>query len=253
MSPLWKSELVIRLGREQSTAQVLGAWRRQVTARASARAPLAEAVPALLQALRDQGLAEPPKHVRLLVPDEHAYLALLPADTTWQRARERGADHFAAALGRQDLEVQVVALPGGQWWLAAAIETRDLTAWRQQLGSAGLVLHQVGLALLDDLAAIAQRVADHGVVAVLREEGVTLLRVAHGAPVELAWERCDPHAQSCIEQRLLAFQGAGEARKTDRLLMLCQSQAQHDDWLRLAAAHRWTLLSPRNPTDAVPA
>ena len=252
MSPLWKSELVIRLGREHATAQLRSAWRRRVTARASASGRLAEAVPALLQALRDQGLTEPPKHVRLLVPDEHAYLALLPADTAWRRARQRGLDHFAAALGRQDLEVQVIALRGGRCWLAAAIETGELAAWRQRLGEAGLVLGHVGLALLDDLAAIAHRVADDGVVAVLREEGVTLMRLAQGAPVELAWERCDPHAQSCIEQRLLAFQGAGEARKADRLLMLCQSQAQHDDWLRLAAAHRWTLLSPRNPTDTVP-
>lgn len=253
MSPLWKSELVIRLGREHATAQVRTAWRRQATARATAPGRLAEAVPALLQALRDQGVAELPTHVRLLVPDEHTYLALLPADTAWRRARQRGMDHFAAALGRQDLEVQVIALRGGHWWLAAAIETAELAAWRHQLGQAGLVLGHVGLALLDDLAAIAHRVADDGVVAVLREEGVTLLRVAQGAPVELAWERCDPHAQSCIEQRLLAFQGAGEARQTDRLLMLCQSQAQHDDWLRLATAHRWTLLSPRNPSDAVPA
>ena len=253
MSPLWKSELVIRLGREHATVQVRTAWRRQVTARASAAGRVAEALPALLQALRDQGLAELPKHVRLLVPDEHAYLALLPANTAWRQARQRGLDHFAATLGRQDLEVQVIALPGGRWWLAAAIEAADLAAWRQQLGEAGLVLGHVGLALLDDLAAIAHRVADDGVVAVLREEGMTLLRLAQGAPVELAWERCDPHAQSCIEQRLLAFQGAGEARNADRLLMLCQSQAQHDDWLRLAAAHRWTILSPRNPTDAVPA
>ena len=253
MSPLWKSELVIRLGREHATVQVRTAWRRQVTARTSAPGRLAEAIPALLQALRNEGVTELPKHVRLLVPDEHTYLTLLPADTAWRQARQRGMDHFAAALGRQDLEVQMIALHGGRWWLAAAIETADLAAWRHQLGEAGLVLGHVGLALLDDLAAIAHRVADNGVVAVLREEGVTLLRMAQGAPVELAWERCDPHAQSCIEQRLLAFQGAGEARNADRLLMLCQSQAQHDDWLRLAAAHRWTILSPRNPTDAVPA
>jgi hypothetical protein len=253
VSPLWKSELVIRLGRAHATALLRTAWHRQVAARASAPGRLAEAIPALLQALREQGVAELPKHVRLLVPDEHTYLALLPADTAWRRARQRGLDHFAAALGRHDLEVQVIALRGGHWWLAAAIETAELAAWRRQLDAAGLVLGHVGLALLDDLAAIAHRVADNGVVAMLREEGVTLVRMAQGAPVELAWERCDPHAQSCIEQRLLAFQGAGEAHQLDRLLMLCQSQAQHDDWLRLAAAHRWTLLSPRNPAEVVTA
>ena len=39
--------------------------------------------------------------------------------------------------------------------------------------------------------------------ALLRDEGMTLVRVADGVPGELGWERCDLQAQRAVEQRLL--------------------------------------------------
>jgi hypothetical protein len=248
VSPLWKSELLVRIGRTECKVQVLSAWRREVQAEFVAPGKGADAVSAALAGLRSQGLASLPRSASLLVPDEHAYFTLMPATPAWNTARQAATDHFAGMLGRQDLVVQVAALHGGQWWLAAAIEATDLALWTESLTANGVTLARVELALLHDLRAIARHVDERAVVALMREEGVTLLRVHEGTPVELSWERCDPHSHHCIEQRLLAFSKAGETdTKPDPLILLCRSAAQHDEWQRLAKAHRWTLLTPKEP------
>jgi hypothetical protein len=247
VSPLWKSELLVRPGRTECKVQVRSAWRREVLAEFTAMGQGAEAVSAALAGLRSQGLASLPRRASLLVPDEHAYFTLMPASPAWDTARQAASDHFTGMLGRQDLVVQVAALHGGQWWLAAAIEAADLALWTEALAANGVALSRVALALLHDLRAIAPHVDDRAVVALMREEGVTLLRVHEGTPVELSWERCDPHSHHCIEQRLLAFSNTGENEKREPLILLCRSAAQHDEWQRLAKAHRWTLLTPKAP------
>jgi hypothetical protein len=248
VSPLWKSELLLRPGRSECKLQLRSAWRREVLAEFSAPGKGAEALSAALAGLRAQGHAQLPRHAGLLVPDEHAYFSLLPATPAWNTARQEATDHFTGLLGRQDLVVQVAALPGGQWWLAAAIEAADLAQWTESLAAHDVSLARVELALLHDLRAIARHVDDCAVVALMREEGVTLLRVHEGTPVALSWERCDPHSQHCIEQRLLAFASADEGTHPHApLILLCRSAAQHDEWQRLAKAHRWTLLTPKAP------
>jgi len=238
----WKSELRLRLGREGCTAQVLAPWSRRLLAEARAEGRAPGSIAAALQALRAQGQDPLPRHARLLVPDEHAYLSLRPAQSHWQQARQDAGAHFAQALGRQDLMVQVTALPSGAAWLAAALEPGDLQAWRRPLEDAGIDLAHVQLTLLDDLRHVARHVGDSAIVALLREEGMTLVRVAAGTPVELSWERCDPHSLRCIEQRLLAFQNTGADTKPDPLWMLCRCEAQREAWQQLARAHRWTLM-----------
>jgi hypothetical protein len=252
VSPLWKSELLVRLGRSECRLQLRSAWRRELLAEAGAPGRGADATGAALAALCAQGHRRLPRRARLLVPDEHTYFDLLPARPEWQQARQAAADHFAGLLGRQDLVTQVIALPGGQWWLAAAVESGELADWQRSLEAGGVIVASVEPALLHDLRAIAPHVGDDSVVALLRDDGVMLVRVRQGAPVALSWERCDPHSQHCIEQRLLAFLHHGESDPAEPLTLLCRSAAQHDAWQRLAKAHRWTVLTPKEAPKEAP-
>lgn len=252
MSLPWKSELQLRLGRDGCAAEVRAPWSRRVLAQAQAPGRAPASIAAALQALRALGHETLPRQARLLVPDEHAYLSLRPPLGRWQQAHQDALAHFAQVLGRQDLLVQVSAIAGGAAWLAAAIDPADLKAWQAPLAEAGIALAHVQLALLDDLHHIAAQVGERAIVALLREEGMTLVRVADGAPIDLCWERCDPHSLRCIEQRLLAFQNTGSDAKPDPLLMLCRSQAQREAWHQLARAHRWTLLLRDAPPSAQP-
>jgi hypothetical protein len=251
----WKSELSIRLGRSSCGVALRAPWSRRVLAQAHAEGAVAQALPAALAALRAQGHDALPAQARLQVPDERVYLSLRPPAATWRAARQEAVAHFAAMLGRQDLLVQVVALPGSAAWLAAALEPADLSDWQRLLAEAGVQLAHVGLALVDDLRHIAAEVADEAIVALMREEGMTLLRIESGVPVALSWERCDPRALRLGEQRLLAFQGTAASGVAPPLWMLCRSQAQREQWQGLAGAHRWTLLLPpaETPASAPPA
>jgi hypothetical protein len=239
---------MVRPGRDGCKVQLRSAWRREVLAEATAPGAGAESVGTALSALLGQGVPRLPRRARLFVPDERAYFTLLPATPAWHTAQARATAHFTNTLGRQDLMVRVSALHGGRWWLAAAIENADVAAWQQALSASGVTLAAIELALLHDLRAISRHVPDRSIVAMLRDEGVTLVRVHRGAPVELVWERCDPHAQQCLEQRMLAFaQHPVDGLRPEPLVLLCRSMAQHDQWQRLAKAHRWTLLTPRAP------
>lgn len=246
MSRPWKSELRIRLGRRGCELQHCAPWSRRVIAQAAADGAPAEALPAVLAAWRTQAGPTASAEARLRVPDELAYLSLRPPAASWPVARQEAVAHFGAALGRQDLVVQVVALPGAAGWLAAAIEPADLQAWQQALADAGIRLAHVELALLDDLRHIAAQVADEAVVALLRDEGLTLLRITEGVPVGLVWERCDPRTLRLAEQRVSAFQGATTptAAAATPVWLRCRTQAEHAQWQALAHERGWTLLPP---------
>lgn len=249
MSRPWKSELCVRLGRGATAVQRLAPWSRRVLDAACAEGAPEQALPAALAALREREPATPlPAQARLRVPDELAYLSLIAGGSGWPAAHQAAATHFAATLGRQDLVVQVVPMPGAAAWLAAAIEPGDLQAWQRMLADAGVRLAHVELQLLDDLRQLAAQVPDEAIVALLRDEGSTLLRIERGTPVELSWERCDPRALRLVEQRLLAFQGAIVSSQPPAVWMLCRSAEQRAHWDHMAQAHGWTLL----PRDAAP-
>ncbi len=253
MSRPWKSELCVRLGRGTTAVQRLAPWSRRVLDEAHGEGAPAQALPAALAALRERAAAPLPAQARLCVPDELAYLSLIAGGSSWHAARQAAANHFAATLGRQDLLVQVVALPGGASWLAAAIEPADLQGWQRALAEAGVRLAHVELQLLDDLRHYAAQVPDEAVVALLREEGSTLLRIERGVPVELSWERCDPRALRLVEQRLMAFQGAIVSSQPPSVWMLCRSAEQRAHWERMAQAHGWTLMLRDTPAPAATA
>jgi len=252
VSQPWKSDLLLRFSRHGCSAQLRAPWSRRTIAQALADGELVSALPALLKALRREGHDPLPQRATLLVPDELAYFALRPASAAWRDAQQDAVEHFALTLGRKDLVVQVAAMPGGGAWLAAAIEPSDLQAWQRLLGEAGLALAHVQLALLDDLRHVAAQVGDAAVVALMRDEGMTLVRVSRGAPVELSWERCDPQALRLVEQRLMAFQGAIQSSEPEPLWMLCRSEMEREQWQRPARGHRWTLLLRGVATQASP-
>lgn len=242
MSRPWKSELCVCLGRGATAVQRLAPWSRRVLDEARIEGAPAQALPAALAALRERAGAPLPVQARLRVPDELAYLSLIAGSGGWNAARQAATSHFAATLGRQDLVVQVAAMPDGALWLAAAIEPADLQAWQRALADAGVRLAHVELQLLDDLRRLVAQVPDEAIVALLREEGATLARIERGGPVELSWERCDPRALRLVEQRLMAFQGGIVSSRPPGVWMLCRSDEQRAHWECMAQAHGWTLL-----------
>ena len=244
MSQPWKSDLLLRFSRHACSAQLRAPWSRRVVAEVSADGAWALALPAVLKELRREGHDPLPQQASLLVPDELVYLALRPARAAWRAAQQDAVEHFALTLGRKDLVVQVAAMPGGDAWLAAAIEPADLQAWQRLLGEAGLVLAHVQLALLDDLRHLAAQVGDSAIVALMRDEGMTLVRVSRGTPVELSWERCDPQAHAphrAAAARLPERHAEQRARAADDVV-------QFRDAARAVAA-----TGARPPLDAVAA
>jgi hypothetical protein len=260
----WKRELQLRLSRSGCIAEVRTPWSRGVRGRAEI-AGGAAAIAGAVQALRSQGNTALPSRARVLVADEQVYLSLLPGKLQWRQAQAAAVDHFVQMLGSRDLLVQTAPLPGGEVWLAGAIEPALVQAWHEALAAEGIALTELQLALIDDMRAIAPEIDQHAIVALLRDEGVTLLHIEGGCPKALRWERCDPNAQHGVEQRLLAFRAAQisahaaahASADPSPVLLLCPSAAVRESWHRIARAHRWTLLlrgaSAEAPISELPA
>lgn len=244
MSLPWKSDLTLRLSRLQCTATLAEPWSRRVVHEVTAQADAPGSVTLALDRLAAACGTALPGRARLLVADEYAYLRLRPALPKWSDALRDARGHFEQILGDADCRVQVAQWPMGSWWLAAAMHGADLESWASAAAVHGVVFDRVEPALLEDLRDLAPRVGDRGVLALLRDEGVALVRISGGVPVELAWERCDPHAPRCIEHRVLAFQKAPASAQPDPLAMVCRDEEQAGIWKPQASAYGWTLVSP---------
>jgi hypothetical protein len=207
------NELRLELRMGSCHAELIGrGWRRQPLAVADGSGTGAAALSAALQALRLTEVADLPDVARLTVADEFAYHALLHGDLSRDAALTQARSRFAAALERDDLRVQVMPLAGGRRWLAAAVARSDLDAWRDALDLAGVRLTHLHTALLEDLRRLARQIPeDDAVIALLREEGVSLLRLRRGLPIALAWERFDAGLPDSLEQRLRGFVRAAAA------------------------------------------
>jgi hypothetical protein len=196
-------------------------------------APLAAAL-ASLAAVPDVKL---PRRARLTVPDERVYYALLPATVPWAQRHAFAARHFAETLGRQSLVVRIGLIDGGRSWLAAAMEEADLAEWTKTFAEAGFVLASVRPALLRDLDRIADRVPDDAVVAIVRNEGAVLARIATGEVVDIRWER---GVAGDIEQRIVAFARAiAEAGPMPPVIVFAGDERVRDPVSRMAAGHGW--------------
>lgn len=223
MSLRLTNELRLELRLGSCHAEVLGrGWQRQPLAVADGSGSGAAALSAALQALRLTEAVDLPGIARLTVADEFAYHALLDGDLSRVAALAQARARFAAVLEREDLRVQVMPLAGGRRWLAAAVARSDLDAWRDALDQAGVRLAHLHTALLEDLRRLSQQIPeDDAVIALLREEGVSLLRVRRGLPIALAWERFDAGLPDSLEQRLRGFVRAAAAEARARMGRQC--------------------------------
>ena len=208
MSRIWKSELRLELRINGCQAELRGpGLGRRLIASASASGRGAAAISAALSALRlADDIALLPADARLTVADEYVCYALLDARVSAQQALEDATSQFSDALGRNDLLVQVSPLPGGSGWLAAALLEADLNAWADALADAGVRLQHLHPALVSDLSAVASHInEDDAVIALLRDQGATLVRLDGGVPAALAWERFDTEDRGLLDLRLQTF------------------------------------------------
>lgn len=223
MSLRLTTELRLDLRMGSCHAELIGrGWRNQPLAVADGSGSGAPALSAALQALRLTEVADLPGVARLTVADEFAYHALLEGDLSRDAALAQARARFTAALERDDLRVQVMPLAAGRRWLAAAVARSDLDAWHDALDQAGVRLTHLHTALVEDLRHLARHIPeDDAVIALLREEGVSLVRLRRGLPIALAWERFDADLPDSLEQRLRGFVRAAAAQAQARLGRQC--------------------------------
>lgn len=191
-------------------------WRSSPRAVADGSGQGSAALGSALQALRLTDIDDLPTVARLTVADEYVYYTLLEADLTPVQARAQARERLCDTLQRGDLRVQVMPLgrPSGpgRRWLAAAVAESDLQAWEATLRQVGVRLTHLHTALIEDLRGLAGSIPeDDAVIALLREEGVSLVRLRDGLPVALAWERYDDDLPQSLEERLRGFVRAAAA------------------------------------------
>lgn len=243
----------LRTSRCQATF-VAGLWRRRHLASAFANGAPETSVSGALQSLRAAVQARAARAwrpdrrpaVRLTVPDERVYYALLPARGTWSQQIRQAEAHFGAMLGRDDLAVRSTLLPGGHHWLAAAIEPDDLRSWTAAIHQAGGRLAQLRPALADDLDALAGLAGlDHALLVLLRDEGAMLVVLDGQRPCGLMWLRFGAHDAQALLRGVRAFDrtvpGDSKAR---RVVLVPQDLSQYDHWSTAAANNDWLMLAP---------
>jgi hypothetical protein len=221
--------------------QVRAAWSRALLCDLEVPGAKAGALDALVEALSSAGLALPAQ-ATLVLPDEQVYLTLRPAQHNHRAAIEDARQYFALTLGRADLTVQVAGSGAKGTQLAAAAEPSAIGTWRESLLARGIALAGVELALLEDLNACARQLNSSCTVALLRDEGMSVVQVEDGRLSDVAWERCDPHGQRCMEQRLTAGSRLAEEKDPPPMYLVCQTEAQRELWTTHAKGHGWTIL-----------
>ncbi len=207
MSLRFRSELRLELHRRSCLAEVLKpGWSGTPRITASGSGDGAGALNAAISALRLADVHDLPARARLIVADEYLYYLLLDEDLDWAEAEQEAQSRLSEALGLTDLRVQVLPLAGGRRWLAAAMTESDLAAWTEALTLAGVSIGHLHAALVEDLRHLTPQIPeDDAVLALLRDEGMSLVRLSEGLPVSLHWERFDPGDVVTMEQRLRAF------------------------------------------------
>lgn len=211
MSLPWKSELHLRLGHERCelSLQQGWPWRRERLWAGTGQGVGRAAVDDALGQLAATG-ADLPARAHLVIEDDCVYYALLPAGLRWAEAHERAERHFADALGTSALQVELALAPGGQDWIAAAIASSDFDAWLDALEERQIEAGRIRLALLEDLGRVRRHIpADADVIALVRDQGSTVLQMERGRLSGLSWERIDWHEPALLLQRLAACRSEG--------------------------------------------
>ena len=192
-----RNELRLRLGPQHRAAEVWsgGLFPRlagETAQPGASTAPIDELVATLAAA----GLELPR---RLGVRGGRVRLLRHPAGAgSWKEANAAAGEYFAGLLGDADLLVDTTLAPCGTRWIAAAIDAALVQGWRQALEGHGVALHGVRPAMLEDLWALRPHVAiDDGVLAMVRSEGVSLIALAGGGVVDVAWGAAMSTTSAC--------------------------------------------------------
>ena len=215
MSLRWRSELLLELRMRGCQAQLLGpGWTQQSQASASAAGSGGHALSAALAALRLADVDTLPSIAHLRVADEYVLHRLIDGDGPRSGMLEQARAHFDQALGPGERHVMLMPLSRRHHrWLASAVNASDLAAWTQALQQAGVHLEDMQPMLFDDWQRLRGQIRDEdAVLALLREEGATLVRLIDGLPVDLLWERFDPGDAATLDRRLRAFARTPQGR-----------------------------------------
>jgi hypothetical protein len=219
----FKSELRLELRMRSCQVELLPpGWRTRPAAVASGTGEGATALNAAMSALRLADVDRLPGTASLTVADEYLYYRLIDDELSWSEALQEAVAAFTEDLGRDDLRVQVIPLDNGSKWIAAAVPEADVITWSESLALSGVRLEHVRGALIEDLRQLAPQIPeDDAVIALLREEGMSLVKLHDGVPALLAWERFDASDSVTMEQRLRAFvRSAGIPANTECVVYL---------------------------------
>ena len=234
MSLRWRSELLLELRMRGCQAQLLGVgWTRQSQASASASGGGSSALSAALAALRLADVDTLPSLARLRVADEYVLHRLIQGEGSRAAMLVQARAHFDQALGPGDRHVMLMALDRRHHhWLASAVNASDLASWTDTLSQAGVRLEDMQPMLFDEWRWLRGQIHDEdAVLALLRDEGATLIRLIEGRPVDLLWERFDPGDAATLERRLRAFARTPQGRS----LRPAWARTDHADHVDTAA------------------
>lgn len=248
MSLQLRNELRLRLGPRRCEAAI---WRAGVQTRCAGRASAegggTEAIEKALAELVAQGHRLPTR-ASLCVEDEFLYFATLPATGPWSEAHADAIDYFEAMVGAEDLLVETSLAPCGTTWVAVAIDSGRVEGWRAVLAAHDIEMLHVRAALLEDLWTVRSEVPHgDGLVALLRQEGATVVTLREGCISNISWERCDLDELQSLGQRLMGcrtrfVQAAGvDTTAVMPMLLVPQDAAQHRHVLPMAAEKGWQL------------
>lgn len=248
MSLQLRNELRLRLGPRRCEAAIWCAGvQTRCTGRASAEGRGVEGMEQALAALEAEG-HRLPSIATLCVEDEFVYFATQPATGSWAEARDDAVDFFEATIGGEDLMVETCLAPCGSVWVAVAIDRGRVDAWRAALAGRDIEMRHVRAALLEDLWAIRGEVpGGDAVLAMLRNEGATMVALREGCITDINWERCDLAELDSLSQRLeggrarLAQSLGVDSATAVPLLLVPQDSAQHGQMSTWATDKGWHL------------
>lgn len=237
-----RSELHLRLGARRCVAEV---WRagfarspaHSVTCRPGEAVVGDDLLGATLERL--QALCPTlPRRARLVVDDDSLYHALLPADAAWGRDDHDARRHFAGSLDQGDLLVSMALAPCGRHWLAVALERAWLAMVEARLVRHAVTLGRVSAALLEDLQTLGRRVPADGLVVLVREAGLVLMRREAGRWTALRWERCNSRV---AEDVALSIELRAHAGPASAVLLVAESALQATGLSTAVARRGWSL------------
>ena len=213
-------------------AQLLGVgWTPQSQASASAGGSGASALSAALAALRLADVDTLPGIARLRVADEYVLHQLIEGEGPRTAMLAQARARFEQALGPGDRHIMLMPLGRRRRhrWLASAVNSGDLAAWTDALAQSGVHLEETQPMLFDEWHRLRGQIRDEdAVLALLRDEGATLIRLIDGLPVDLLWERFDPSDAATLDRRLRAFARTPQGRSLRPLW----AQSDHADATR---------------------